>query len=80
VLAGCTLLGAGMRIAYAFARRGPGGLLLYGYAFLTALHLVEGCIASQLETMLTHLVPAVLALAWLTAGSRSASPREEAAS
>ena len=76
VLAGCALLGVAMRVAYSLARSGPGGLLLYGYAFITAMHLVEGCIASQLETAITHLVPALLALLVLT---RFARPRAVAA-
>ncbi|MBI5170004.1 MAG: oligosaccharide repeat unit polymerase [Candidatus Eisenbacteria bacterium] len=66
VVAGCALLGMAMRATYAAARRGPGALLVYGYAFITAMHLVEGCIASQLETAITHLVPTVIALAVLT--------------
>lgn len=66
VLVGGVVLGAAMRAGHVLARRGPGGLLVYGYAFLTAMHLVEGCIASQLETFLTHLVPSLLAL-WLLA-------------
>ena len=45
-------------------------MLLYGYAFLTAMHLVEGCIASQLETAIMHLVPATLALLVLTRFAR----------
>ena len=65
VVAGCALLGAAMRATFAAAGRGPGALLLYGYAFLTAMHLVEGCIASQLETMITHVVPTAVALALL---------------
>lgn len=66
VLVGSALLGVAMRVSYSLARSGPGGLLLYGYAFITAMHLVEGCIASQLETAITHLVPALLALFVLT--------------
>lgn len=67
VVAGCALLGVAMRASRGLADLGPGGLLIYGYAFLTAMHLVEGCIASQMETFLTHLVPSVLALALVTA-------------
>jgi hypothetical protein len=54
-----------MRVSFAAAPRGPGALLLYAYAFLTAVHLAEGNIASQLETLLTDLVPLLLALVWL---------------
>lgn len=65
IVAGCAGLGAVMRATFTAAGRGPGALLVYGYAFLTAMHLVEGCIASQLETMITHLVPTAIALALL---------------
>lgn len=65
IVAGCAALGAVMRATFAAAGRGPGALLVYGYVFLTAMHLVEGCIASQLETMITHLVPTAIALALL---------------
>lgn len=74
VLAGGVLLGVVMRASLTLARRGPGGLLLHGYFFLTAIHLVEGCIASQLETHLTHLVPAAIAIA-LLAGPRAFAAR-----
>jgi hypothetical protein len=68
VIAGCLLLGACMTASrHAALRGGPGALLLHGYAFLTAMHLVEGCIASQLEFFLTDAVPAVLAIAYMTA-------------
>ena len=75
VAAGCALLGMAMRAAYSIAHRGPGALLVYGYVFLTAMHLVEGCIASQLETAITHLVPTVIALAVL---GRAADSRRAA--
>lgn len=71
VLAGCALLGAALRATFDLARRGPGALLVYGYVFLTGIHLVEGCIASQLETLTMHLLPAVLAIVLLTRGGRA---------
>ncbi|MCC6651480.1 MAG: oligosaccharide repeat unit polymerase [Candidatus Eisenbacteria bacterium] len=70
VLVGSALLGVAMRVSYSLARSGPGGLLLYGYAFITAMHLVEGCIAAQFETAITHLVPAALALIVLSRFTR----------
>lgn len=70
VLAGCALLGAAMRAGYTLAGRGPGALLLYGYAFMTGVHLVEGCVASQLETFTTNLLPGLFA-AWLLTRSRT---------
>jgi hypothetical protein len=76
VVAGGAALGVAMRASRVLAGRSPAGLLLHGYAFLTAMHLVEGCIASQLETWLTHLVPSLLAIALLARpgrGDRSAS-------
>jgi hypothetical protein len=78
VLAGSALLGVAMRATLALARRGPGAVLLYSYAFITAMHLAEGCIASQLETLLTDLVPMALALLWLTTNGRTAATRAEA--
>ena len=75
VLAGCALLGVVMRAGYALAGRGPGALLLYGYAFMTGVHLVEGCIASQLETFPTNLLPGLFA-AWLLTRARARGPAE----
>ncbi len=71
ILAGMALLGVGLRASYDAARRGPGAVLLYGYVLITGMHLVEGCIASQLETALTHLVPMTIALLVLTRASGS---------
>jgi hypothetical protein len=68
IVAGGFVLGAAMRASSALARLGPGALLLYAYAFLTAIHLAEGNIASQLETLLTDLVPLLVALGWLATG------------
>ncbi|MFN8589580.1 MAG: O-antigen polymerase [Candidatus Eisenbacteria bacterium] len=73
IAAGCALLGAVMRATFVAAGRGPGALLVYGYVFLTAMHLVEGCIASQLETAIMHLVPTALALALLAVPARGAT-------
>jgi hypothetical protein len=70
VLVGSWLLGAAMRTTRALAFAGPGGVLVYCYAFITAMHLAEGCIASQLETFLTDLLPALLAIAVLTLAVR----------
>jgi hypothetical protein len=71
VLAGSWLLGAAMRTGRVLTTTGPGGILLYGYMFIVGIHLVEGCIASQFETLLTEMLPAMLALAFLTARARS---------
>jgi hypothetical protein len=76
ILAGSALIGLALRACYALARRGPGALLLYGYVFITGIHLVEGCIASQLETFTTHLLPALIAIVLLTRRPRAAAPRE----
>lgn len=63
VLAGFLLLGWVMRAAVTLARGGgPGAVLLYGYFFLAAGHLVEGGIATQIEFFLTSVVPALIAL------------------
>lgn len=63
VVLGFLLFGLTMRAASSVARRGgPGAVLLYGYFFLTAIHLVEGAIAAQIEFFLTSLVPSLLAL------------------
>ena len=63
LLAGFWALGWVMRAAWEAVRRGgPAMLLVYIYAFLTLVHLVEGSIAAQLETMLTGVVPALLAM------------------
>ncbi len=78
VIIGCALLGIFMRVGYGMARRGPGALLLYGYIFLTCMHIVEGIIASQFETLLTHIVPCTLALLWLTRGGRHTRPGADA--
>ncbi len=75
VLAGSFLLGVAMRVSSRLARSGPGALLLWAYATITAMHLVEGCIASQLETMLTDLAPLAFALAFLAARGAGAAPR-----
>jgi hypothetical protein len=74
VIGGCALLGIAMRACFGAARRGPGALLLYAYAFLTAVHLAEGNVASQLESLLTDAVPLLLALAWLA--TRRANAKE----
>ncbi len=78
VLAGSWLLGAAMRASRVLARGGPGGVLLHGYGLITAVHLAEGCIASQLESWLTDLLPALLAVAWITARTRRARRTEAA--
>ena len=74
VVAGGWLLGAAMRASRAMIRMGPGGTLLYCYALITFMHMAEGGIASQLETFLTDLVPALLGLALLTASVRAMRP------
>lgn len=74
ILAGCALLGVALRACYTLAGRGPGALLVYGYVFLTGIHMVEGCVASQLETFTTHLVPSLLAAWMLTRAARAQAP------
>ena len=71
VLAGSWLLGTAMRAGRMLTTAGPGGILLYAYLFITSIHLVEGCIASQFETLLTELLPALLAIALLAAHART---------
>ncbi len=71
VLAGSWLLGAAMRASRALTLAGPGGILVYCYALLTAMHLVEGCIAAQLEYFFILLVPTLIALPLITAGARA---------
>ncbi|HTR97344.1 MAG TPA: O-antigen polymerase [Candidatus Acidoferrales bacterium] len=75
VLVGSALVGVLMRASRLLASRGPGGVLFYAYAYLTAVHLAEGCIASQLETFLTDLVPLLLALGFLVVSLRPAARR-----
>jgi oligosaccharide repeat unit polymerase len=79
VLLGFLGLGWALRAAYRVARRGgPGAVLLYGYFFLAAVHLVEGSIAAQVEFLLMSVVPALLAVAWLRADGRAAPEAERA--
>ncbi len=79
VLAGFALLGWVLRAAVTLARGGgPGAVLLYGYFFLAAVHLVEGSIAVQIEFFLTSAVPALIAL-FLLRGPRARGSRPEAA-
>ena len=54
----------------AVRRGGPAMLLVYGYLFLTFVHMVEGSIAAQLENCISGLVPSLIA-AWLLAAPRS---------
>lgn len=76
MLLGFLAIGLCLRGAWRFARAGsPGALLVYGYVFLTAIHLVEGSIASQIETLLMGLVPAWFAHRALRAVPRRAAPR-----
>ena len=63
-----------MRTGRVLTTTGPGGILLYGYIFIVGMHLVEGCIASQFETLLTELLPALLAIGLLAARTRSPGP------
>lgn len=71
VLAGFWVLGVVMRASREAVRRGgPAMLLLYGYLFLTFVHVVEGSIAAQLENCISGLVPTLIA-AWLLAAPRS---------
>ncbi len=74
VLVGSWLLGTAMRTGRVLTTAGPGGILLYGYTFIVGIHLVEGCIASQFETLLTELLPALLAIGLLAARTRSPGP------
>ena len=76
VLAGFLLLGWWLRAGVTLARRGgPGAVLLYGYFFLAAVHLVEGSIAAQFEFFLTSAVPALFALLLLRGpGTSVATP------
>ncbi len=68
VVAGFLLLGWTLRAAITLARSGgPGAVLVYGYFFLAAVHLVEGSIAAQIEFFLTSAVPAAIALVVLRA-------------
>jgi hypothetical protein len=53
-------------------------VLLYGYFFLMAVHLVEGSIAAQIEFFITSAVPALVALIllrgrWAPVGTCGAS-------
>jgi hypothetical protein len=77
VVAGFLLLGRVLRLAISLAHRGgPGAVLLYGYFFLAAVHLVEGSIAAQIEFFLTSAVPALIALSLLCARpAPGATPR-----
>jgi hypothetical protein len=70
VIGGCWLLGAAMRTSRFLTQAGPGGILVYCYSVIIAMHLVEGCIAVQLEYFLILLVPSVLGLLALTAPLR----------
>ena len=80
VLIGFLLLGGILRAAVTLARgRGPGAVLLYGYFFLAAVHLVEGSIAAQIEFFLGSAVPALIAMSLLSARrGAAASPRRSA--
>ena len=70
VLAGFWVLGVVMRASREAVRRGgPGMLLVYGYLFLTFVHVVEGSIAAQLENCISGLVPTLIA-AWLLSAHR----------
>ncbi len=80
LLAGFLLLGWGLRAAVTLARRGgPGAVLLYGYFFLAAVHLVEGSIAAQIEFFLTSAVPALIALLLLRGRCAPGAPSRESA-
>lgn len=80
VLAGFLLLGWGMRAAVTLARcGGPGAVLLYGYFFLAAAHLVEGGIATQIEFFLTSAVPALIAVILLRGRSVPGATSREVA-
>lgn len=68
VLAGFWLLGVVMRASReAVQRGGPAMLLMYGFLFLTFVHVVEGSIAAQLENFISALVPTLIAAALLAA-------------
>jgi hypothetical protein len=54
-------------------------VLLYGYFFLAAVHLVEGGIAAQIEFFLTSAVPALLALILLSTQRAPGAPSRESA-
>ena len=70
VLAGFWLLGVVLRASRVAVRRGgPAMLLVYGYLFLTFVHVVEGSIAAQLENCISGLVPTLIA-AWLLSAHR----------
>ena len=63
IVVGMWLLGLVMRASHGMAIRGGGpGALLYGYIFLTAIHMVEGSIAAQIEFALMGVVPAWLGM------------------
>jgi hypothetical protein len=80
VLAGFLLMGWSLRASITLARRGgPGAVLLYGYFFLAAVHLVEGSIAAQLEFFLTSAVPALIALVLLRGSCPPGTPLQEPA-
>src|SRR5207247_901796 len=71
IVLGFSARGGAVRVAWRLASAGaPGTLLAYGYFYLTVIHLAEGAIASQIETLLLGLVPAWLAQRWL--GRRAA--------
>lgn len=71
VLAGGMGMGVLLRAFYEAVRRGgPSMLILHGFWFLTAVHLVEGSIASQFTHLATEVVP-LLAATWLLTTSRS---------
>jgi hypothetical protein len=76
VVLGFLALGWALRAGHHLVRRGgPGAVLLYGYVFLAAVHLVEGGIAAQLEFLLMSAVPAMLALPFLLARRAPAGGR-----
>lgn len=67
VLAGGFGFGVLLRASWeAVQRGGPSLLILHGFWFLTAVHLVEGSIASQFTSLATDLVPLLLATVLLT--------------
>ncbi len=75
VLAGGFGLGVLMRASWeAVHRGGPSQLLLHGFWFLTAVHLVEGSIASKFTSLATQMVPLLLATP-LLARMHSQSPQ-----
>ena len=80
VLAGFLLLGWSLRAAVTLARGGgAGAVLLYGYFFLAAVHLVEGSIAAQIEFFLSSAFPALVALALLRGPCALGAPTTESA-